>query len=185
MSMNFDVNQDYFHWLCEQVMIEQEDRAYWLLAKDLHRMPFYSLVPHDENRAMDGVTLREDYLSEINCPKYVRLDLEECTLLEMLVALARRMNYETEDAHREVDHTAKWFWEMMDNLGLSEFDDDNYVRDGEGLLQVDDILERLVERGYSRNGEGGLFPLRRPDCDQRKAEIWYQMNAYLMERDAG
>lgn len=183
MSMKFDVNQDYFHWLCELVNIEQEDTSYWLLAKDLHRMPFYSLVPHDENRAMDGVTLREDYLNMVNAAKYVRLDLDECTLLEMLVALAQRINYETEDAHREVDHTAKWFWEMMDNLGLSEFSDDNYVREN-GVVEVDDILERLVERGYSRNGRGGLFPLQRPECDQRKAEIWYQMNAYLLEKDA-
>lgn len=183
MNMSFDVNQDYFHWLCELVNVEQEDRAYWLLAKDLHRMPFYSLVPHDENRAMDGVELREDYLEMINGPKYLRLDLEECTVLEMMVALAQRMNYETEDAHQEEDRTAKWFWEMIRNLGLDGFSDENYVREN-GICRVDDVLERLVDRCYSRSGRGGLFPLRRPNCDQRKAEIWYQMNAYLMERDA-
>ena len=183
MGMNFDVNQDYFHWLCELVKVEQEDRSYWLLAKDLHRMPFYSLVPHDENRALDGVTLREDYLEMVNCPKYVRLDLEECTVLEMMVALAQRMDYETKDAHEDEDRTAEWFWEMVGNLGLTEFSDDNYVRDN-GICEVDEILEKLVERHYSRSGRGGLFPLRRPTCDQRKSEIWYQMNAYLMERDA-
>ena len=183
MDIGFDVNQDYFHWLCELVNVEQEDRSYWLLAKDLNRMPFYSLVPHDENRAMDGITLREEYLSMVNGPKYLTIDLDECTLLEMLVALAERINYETENADREEDHTVGWFWEMIDNLGLSSFSDDNYVREN-GVVRVDDILGRLVERGYAINGEGGLFPLKAPNCDQRKAEIWYQMNAYLLERDA-
>lgn len=183
MGMDFDVNQDYFHWLCELVKVEQEDRSYWLLAKDLHRMPFYSLVPHDENRAMDGVTLREDYLEMVNCPKYVQLDLGECTMLEMIVALAQRINYETEDTHRDVDRTAMWFWEMIGNLGLGDFTDENYVQEN-GMVEVDDILEKLVERNYRRSGKGGLFPLKWPKGDQRKTEIWYQMNAYLMERDA-
>ena len=183
MGMNFDVNQDYFHWLCEAVGIEQEDKAYWLLAKDLHRMPFYSLVPHDENRAMDGVMLRDEYLDEINCPKYVRIDLEDCTMLEMLVALAKRMDYETSNPRTEVNNTAGWFWEMMNNLGLSGFDDAHYVSQN-GLLDVDDILKRLVERTYSRDGTGGLFPLKWASGDQREAEIWFQMNAYLAERDA-
>lgn len=182
MGMDFDVNQDYFHWLCELVNVEQEEKSYWLLAKDLHRMPFYSLVPHDENRAMDGVTMREEYLNFVNCPKYVSIDLEECTVLEMLVALASRLNYETEGTHEEEDNTAEWFWEMIDNLGLTDFSDDNYVRE-DGIVKVDDILERLVQRRYAWNGKGGLFPLDSPQCDQRKAEIWYQMNAYLMERD--
>jgi hypothetical protein len=28
---------------------------------------------------------------------------------------------------------------------------------------------------------GGFFPLTHPNDDQRKVEIWYQMNAYLDE----
>ena len=183
MGMNFDVNQDYFHWLCEAVGIEREDKSYWLLAKDLHKMPFYSLVPHDEHRAMDGMMLRENYLEEINGPRYLRLDLGDCTMLEMLVALAQRMDYETSNARVEQDNTPEWFWEMIENLGLSGFDDENYVAEN-GMIEVDDILEKLVERGYSRDGKGGLFPLERAHGDQRKVEIWFQMQQYLQEREA-
>lgn len=183
MGLNFDVNQDYFHWLCELVGVEQEERSYWVLAKDLHRMPFYSLIPHDENRASDGIALREEYLSEINGPRYLRLDLGECTMLEMLIALSRRMDYETADPVYEQDNTAVLFWEMIDNLGLIEYDDASYA-DVRNRIRVSEILNNLIRRRYHRNGRGGLFPLKRPSCDQRKVEIWYQMNAYLMEKDA-
>lgn len=182
MCLEFDVNQDYFHWLCEMVGIEGEEKSYWLLAKDLHRMPFYSLVPHDENRALDGMSLRDEYLEEVNCPKYLRIDLGECTMLEMLIALSRRIDYEMSDSKVVSDDTRKWFWEMLDNLGLTAYSDDRYVDIG-GLDDVDEVLERLVERDYSRDGRGGLFPLRRPVEDQRNVEIWYQMSSYLLEKD--
>jgi hypothetical protein len=31
------------------------------------------------------------------------------------------------------------------------------------------------------DGSGGLFPLKNPQQNQRTTEIWYQMNAWLME----
>lgn len=183
--MRSDVYQDYFQWLCEMVHIDQEDRSYWILAKDLHQHPFYSLIPHDENRASDGLELREDYLHMINYPKYVSID-GECTVFEMLVALARRMDFETSDPYDKDDYhdrTAYWFWEMMDNLGLIVFSDDCYV-EYDGMANVERIIDRFLERRYSRSGDGGLFPLYRGRGDQRNVEIWYQMSAYLMEKEA-
>lgn len=178
----YDVEQDYFKWLCEQVDVDTEDRSYGLLAKDLHRTTFYSLVPHDENRAMDGISLREDYLGFINYPKYVELE-GECTVLEMLVALAKRMDFETSSLDDDTNQTSHWFWVMIDNLGLTPFDDENYVRLN-GMVKVDKVLSRFLERRYLRNGFGGLFPLERNRTDQRRTEIWYQMSEYLMEQEA-
>lgn len=181
----FDVEQDYFHWLCEMVHIEQEDKSYWILAKELHNRTFYSLIDHDENRAYDGIELREDYLREINYPKYVEIE-GDCSVLEMLIALARRMAFETGEPYdvddNEEDHTAYWFWEMMDNLDLSKYDDESYA-DLEGHLNVDFIIDNLLERDYKPNGTGGLFPLKKCRENQRKVELWYQMNAYLNERE--
>ena len=45
---------------------------------------------------------------------------------------------------------------------------------------VDQTLERFLERGYGRNGEGGLFTVDN-GRDMRNTEIWYQMNYYLRE----
>lgn len=184
MGFGIDVEQDYFHWLCELINAERDEDGYWLLAKKLHSEPFYSFVPHDENRAKDGLELREEYLSMTNYPKYVRLDIGDCTVLEMLIGLARRIDYETASAQVEVDNTDFWFWEMIRNLGLEDFSDSEYMlRNGD--VYVEEAIIRFLERKYFRNGKGGLFPLKNPTCDQRKIEIWYQMNNYLIERDAG
>lgn len=186
MASIYDIEQDYFHWLCEMVRIETEDRSYWLLAKDLHRRAFYPLVDHDENRASDGLELREEYLREVNYPKYYSIE-GDCSVLEMIIALARRIAFETSDPYDldiedDMDRTCYWFWEMMRNLGLDIYDDENYVENS-GYERVEVILSRFLDRDYKRNGDGGLFPLDGGSEDQRDVEIWYQMNAYLMEKD--
>ena len=186
-GLGFAYEQDYFHWLCELVHIDQEDASYWILAKDLYQKEFYSLVPHDENRGYDGIELREEYLRDIGYPKYLTID-GECSVLEMLIGLARRMDFETSDPYdldNGIDRTAYWFWEMMDNLGLSDFTDDAYAEmKDRAVVYVDWILENLLSRKYEPTGAGGLFPLS--DCheNQCNVEIWYQMNAYLLEKYA-
>lgn len=181
-GLGTDVEQDYFHWLCEMMDVERMDRAYWLLAKDLWQTPFYSLVPHDENRAMDGLALREEYLDETNYPRYIRLE-GECSVFEMLVALARRIDFEMSDPYVDGDDSCHWFWTMIENLDLADYDDEHYV-ELDGMIEVPEKLDRFLERTYRRNGKGGLFPLMRTSADQRKVEIWYQMNEYLMENEA-
>lgn len=185
-GMNFDVDQDYFHWLCEIVHADMEDCSYWLLMRDLHHKVFTPIVERDENRALDGLELREEYLDDSNFPKYVSID-GDCTLLEMMIALARRMDFETSDPYdldETVDRTAYWFWEMMDNLGLTKYSDDAYgtLKD-EATAYVDWAMDILVNRKYEPNGFGGLFPLEHCHENQCKVELWYQMHAYLNEQE--
>ena len=179
----YDIDQDYFHWLCELVHIDQEHASWWLVAKDLHRREFVPMLDRDENRAMDGFALRERFLDGERYSLRDHID-GECSVLEMLVALAQRMDFETSDAYSEDsnDRTAYWFWEMLDNLGLTAFDDDSYV-ELEGQTYVDKIIDDFVERRYDYDGEGGIFPLRYADRDQRRVELWYQMSAYLCEHE--
>lgn len=183
-NRDFDIDQNYFEWLCEMVHVDQGDRSWWILLKDLHNKTFYSLIPHDENRIYDGLELREDYMRELWYPKYEEIE-GDCSVLEMLIGLARRMDYETVDPYNddEPSHIVYWFWEMIDNLGLIVFDDESYVERG-GMHYVSHILNNLVERKYSRSGRGGLFPLLHNRKDQRRIEIWYQMSAYLLEKQA-
>lgn len=184
MSFLTDFEQDYFHWLCEMVGVDRGDRSWRILAKTLHEIEFFSLVDHDDNRGYDGMELREEYLRMTNYPKYVTLD-GACSVLEMMVALARRMSFETCDPYHSVDddvNADKWFWELMDNLGLSEFDDEHFYELG-GEWKVERIIDELLNRRYFSNGVGGLFPLKQPREDQRDVEIWYQMCAYLTEKE--
>ena len=177
------IKHEYFHWLCDIVKPEQESGSYHFLLTDLHEKEFISLVDHDENRAYDGIELRDEFLRELGYPKYTDIP-GECSVLEMMVGLARRMDFETADPYDYdiSDRTSHWFWEMVDNLGLSAFDDGNYDELG-GYSYVDSVLETLVERKYLEDGYGGLFPLKRPSGDQRKVELWYQMGAYLRENE--
>lgn len=181
---DYDINQDYFEWLCEMVHVDQIDRSYWILMRDLHNKKFVSFIPHDENRAYDGLELREDYLREIWYSKYEEIE-GECSVLEMLIGLARRIDYETTDPYDNdtTDKTVYWFWEMIDNLGLLQFDDESYV-ELNGTHYVNSIIDVFVKRKYKRNGLGGLFPLEKSHKDQRRIEIWYQMSAYLNEHQA-
>lgn len=193
-GLNYDIEQDYFHWLCEMVSIDQEHESWWILAKTLHSRKFYALVAHDENRAYDGLDLREEYLSKTGAPDYATVFPDEtdgeCSVFEMLIGLARRMEFETDDPYvydgdeRDRRTTGYWFWVMLDNLDLTRFSDQEYADNAEEAVSyIDWIVDRLLDRRYSANGEGGLFPLNHCHENQCKVEIWYQMSAYLMERN--
>ena len=176
-----ELKSGYFEWLCDLIQCDKIDKSWWLLCKDLYNRTFYPLVPHDENRASDGLELREEYLDYICCPSCYEID-GDCTVLEMLIGLARRMDFETSDPydHNAPDKTTFWFWEMVDNLGLLAFDDESYVELG-GMRYIDEVITRFIDRKYDPNGNGGLFPLSYSRDDQRDVEIWFQANAYLTE----
>ena len=172
------IKLDYFHWLCEIICVDQDRDSYWILAKALHNIAYFWSVPNDDNRGMDGLRLRDDYFDENPFNDAVVLD-EPCTMLEMLIGLARRIEEIMAEAGTD-DQTPKWFWEMMENLGLNRYTDANFsILYGDA--RVPHTVQIVLERSYKRNGEGGLFPLRRPKKDQRKVEIWYQMSTYLVE----
>lgn len=172
---------DYFHWLCEIININHNEDSYWLLAKALHGKEYYWTVPNDDNRGMDGLHLREKYLDENPCDfEFANLTIEgPCSMLEMLIALAMRADDIMAKPGRR-NQTSRWFWEIMDNLGLKKYTDADFV-DLYGTLNVNLILEVVLERSYKRNGQGGLFPLKNTKKDQKKVEIWYQMCTYLLE----
>lgn len=171
-----DIRQDYFQWLVDKVHGEN----HLLLMKDLHERPFIAIVDNDNNRAYDGIELREDYIAEeLDEEDAWKMDMSaECSVLEMLIALAKEMDFQL--AYDDEDRTDIHFWEMMENLNLTRFTDEEYVSEG-GVYMVDAILTDFLTRDYEPDGRGGIFPLRNPTKDQRGVELWYQMQAYLGE----
>ncbi|MCK4787431.1 MAG: hypothetical protein KAV87_26975 [Desulfobacteraceae bacterium] len=133
-------------------------------------------VPNDDNRAQDGLKLRErfEYETSIRLPH-----LGECTMLEFLIALAIRLNESVYD-HTYPNQETYWFWILMGALKLDEYDDSyDFTRIHD---EIQNIFMRLNRREYdSDGGNGGLFPLDDPIQDQRGVEVWYQMMAYLQE----
>lgn len=167
----------YYQWLLENVNTIVNDRSYLLLLRTLRDFEFYWVVPNDDNRIADAMELRVEY----DC-----LDLSgmKPSLLEVLIALSIRCEdmeiADCDDGECHPYEREYWFWLLITNLGLDKFDDENYyILDGPD--KIDEILQKFVDRKYEKNGEGGLFPLKNVQKDQRKIEIWYQMSAYMVE----
>lgn len=164
----------YFDWLC----ITINNRNYLELARALHSAEFRARIPADQNRGMDGMQLRVDFM-ERHGTFGSSVNRGSCTMLEFLIGIAKHMSflmYGNQSDHR----TAYYFWVLIRNLHLEKLNDDNwYSLNGE--FYVEDAVNRVVNRQYDRNGSGGLFPLRHPAQDQRKVEFWYQMHAWLGE----
>ncbi len=142
--------------------------------RQLYVKEFVWLIPNDDNRAEDGKALRYEFINEQGIDEVDQewLDLG-CSFLEMLIALARRAAFESDD------EVVEWFWRFIFNLGLNNHTDSAYTRETE--REVDNVLDTVIFRTYDADGLGGLFPLTHPRQDQRKVELWYQLAAYLTE----
>lgn len=143
-------------------------RSYTELLQYLSSKTFYAIMELDENREGWGLYLRRDLDYDIQGP---------CSMLEMLVGLAIRI--EEVDLHDwEVgDQTPVWFWTMIQNLGLIHQTDERF-----NYRKVDDIICRFLNRDYAPNGKGGLFILEDPTVDARDMTIWQQVQEWIMER---
>ena len=170
--MLLHLDSRYLTWMYQQVEDADSEFGYWDLLTLLHSLRFEWVIPLDDNRGMDGIGLRR-FFCEAND---IRPDegwlYEDCSFLEMLLALSRRMSMQTGWVTRQC------FWHILGNLNLTNETDEAYI-DAE---YVSDRIYDVVWRSYSYSGEGGMFPLDTPKKDQREVEILYQMYAYILER---
>lgn len=176
-----EVKKDYFKWLCDVVHAEE---SYSMLWQKLHSMDFVWVVDRDENRAEDGKYMR--YIFTIEKYNDMDVDFEEidqylsgpCSVMEFLVGLARRIEDDIMESVDLENRTYKWFHEMIDNLGLLDYDDKHYS-DGE----VDAIIHRFMSRKYAKNAPGNIFYLGHFSGPLfSNLEIWAQMQAYILEK---
>lgn len=164
-------HDEYFEWLMQ---IIEGPREYSYVLERLYNTEFYSPVPRDDNRAVDGVELRYMYQDETD-------DICEkdgcCSVLEMMIGLAMRIDNDYLYEYIYGDRTAEWFWEMMHNLRLDYYDDYNYDPD-----EVRYILEKFLDRKYGKHGQNSLFPCQFAGQKWKDLEIWYQLNRYILEK---
>ena len=166
----------YFDYLCREVGIGGLDgRPYRRLASWLLAKPFTSSVTGDQNRIADGMELRRGYS---DAPKGI------CRVLEVLVALCQKMVYMADGMVSDAENReAEWFMTMLENLGVASLTDDIWDRSASDAEEImTDQVGVWLRREYEYDGTGGIFPLDHPHDDQAKVELWYQMNAYLMEQ---
>ena len=166
----------YFDYLCREAGIggpqglPYRRMASWLLAK-----PFTSSVAGDKNRIADGMELRRGYS---DAPKGCG------RVLEVMVAMCQKLDYMAYGmVPANFGGPEAWFMRMIENLGVASLTDgvwDKSASDAEEIMQ--EQVGRWLDRDYEYDGTGGIFPLSHPNDDQAKVELWYQMNAYLMEQ---
>lgn len=145
----------------------------------MHHREFCYSIDLDGNRASDGVDLRYRFGDDNGYLQAVIadiLDVRGSSILEMMVALCIRCEESIMDDPDIGNRTTKWFFDMIDSLGLSDMTDENFDED-----RVNYILDVFLDREYEPNGKGGLFTLKHPRHDMRNAEIWYQCMWYLDE----
>lgn len=168
----------YLQWLYSQYADPDDTNkanSFWKLSLQLYKTPFVWLIPNDDNRLEDGVALRREFLDDQQIILTRRdagwIDLG-CSVLELIVGLARRLEYEAGGtAHY-------WFWVLLENIGLRGFNDSRpYLRG-----HIEEVLYAVIFRQYTPHGLGGFFPLQDPKEDQRYVELRYQMAAYVLER---
>lgn len=178
------MDETYFRWLVDLLGDDYLRNNYRKLFEKLYSTEFVWKIPFDENRAKDGLRLRETFAEEIG-EKWQKTgkngyfgaifdDFRPCSVLEMLVALAQRGADDILWEPDSEDKTGQLFWEMIENLGLDIYDDFHWFE-----KEVEHILYDFLERKYGSNGDGNAFVLR--TADPRKMDLWLQLNRYVIE----
>lgn len=177
-KVDFDIKKGYFEYLLD-VVCDREHMSidYIPLLDLLHSIKFKSIMERDENRIADGEHLRREFLDERDIDKEYLYEFDdmEVSVLEVLIGIAKRMESQLGNVTQK-DRTSERFWELLGNLGVEKYKSDNY--------KPENIREKVnvwMMRKYKKDGLGGIFPLRKPEFDQRTVEIWNQMSAYIWE----
>lgn len=129
------------------------------------KRPFLVVLKQDTNRALDGLEFRNEYEALFDIPALPG----ECTVLEVLIGLSRRIAFQLGTPAEEEELLLIWFHKLVKNLKLTN------------RLSTNERLSVWMERTFEADGRGSPFPLKRPNKDQRDVEMWYQMQNYIGE----
>ena len=168
----------YIHWVLKDKLglTDKEIHDNLCLVSALAQVEFVWRHPMDENRALDGLELRKDF--EYETGDYIDKSsglIYQCTMFEMLAALAIKCEDQLMRDSMTGDRTSKWFFEFLDNLDLLGCDE----RDVDHIIDTCDLFMR---------GKKDMFPLKKKGIKQANEQIWKQLMAYLNENytlDAG
>lgn len=173
------LNNAYFDWMYQLVYDEQylKGESYCRLFRLLRNIEFTYVIDMDGNRYEDGIDLRYRFASmnHIRQAEIVKhLDGQPCSILEMMIALAIRLEEHIMDDPNIGSRTGQWFWTMIANLGLDDMYDSQF-----DYKYTRSTIQKFLDREYERDGKGGLFTVKHCKFDLRDVEIWYQACWYL------
>jgi hypothetical protein len=168
----------YLDWLFALVESARPGQTFLYLFRALDRTKFQAdaRTPLDANRVSYALGLRKEFFHTYSIPYTDDFSEARISMLELLIQLAYDMG---EITSRE-DNIPSYFFELLDNLSIcvsdAEYTDIDAIDSAVYL-----VLQKVIKRRYSSRGL--LFPLKHPAADQRLVELWFQMNAYLIEQE--
>lgn len=170
---------DYLKWLERYVygtVTFKPTKSHSLLFETLYGIKFRvsPRTKNDSNRCEDGLAIRSLFIDATNYDGTFYTG--KCTVLELFVALADRMNYQVEKNHG----TRYWFESMMDNMGIL-YNDQILIDEPSHVYDIETIIGLWISKKYSSDGVGSPFPIKNDKIDHRQMEIWYQMMGYISE----
>lgn len=162
---------EYVHWVLRDRLglSNKEIRKIIPLVLALTEVEFVWRHPMDENRALEGLELRDDF--EYETGEYLDKGsglMPQCTFFEMLAGLAIRCESQLMRDSLSGDRTSKWFFEFLENLDILDCDE----RDVDKIV---DNCEAFMD------GDLDMFPMR-SGKKRKNEEIWKQLMAYLNEK---
>ncbi len=168
---------EYFEWLFK-IATNDKSRRYRELCGFLFSKDFYYTNEYDANRVGDGLNLRERFIDE---HRMSFMDMQalrgfKCSVLEMMIGLVLRCDETIMRDASHGDRTSLWFYKMICSLHLDMMDDEHFDED-----YCNVAIERMLNRQYLSNGDGGLFTVRKQNVDMRKEEYWYQAMIFFNE----
>lgn len=184
--MIHDIPIEYFRFLSMYCGIDFSQ--YFMLVSYLYSRDYYYILEIDENLAVDAWGYRDAFIMDNDLSPgeapwngtYSRSE-KFTSVLEVLIVLADRCDYTMYDWNNGHD-VDRWFYILLDNLGLSRFTDDNWTNDSE--IQIAQIIDIWLDRIFDQStAVGSPFPLKNPRAtDLRTVDFWSLGQFWLDER---
>lgn len=168
----------YFEWMTNKVFrFSDEINNYYKLLCYLNDIEYSYTLDRDINRYNDGLDLKKAFCSEVGVSRSNADYLgHQCSVLEMMVALAIRCEVSIMTDPAFGDRTWVWFMAMLQSMRLDMQTNDSYNE-----TYVEERISIMLNRTYDAYGDGALFIVRNPMLDMRQVEVWIQMNWFLSE----
>lgn len=185
---------EYFEWLVSKVTspVVPADESARAVMGALYGIRVRSLpMIDDEPRLIDGKQLRLEYEDErgasaIALEDAANPDADLCTVLEMLVALSRRMDDIMRDPLDPSSSVPNWFWGMVSTMvGQSYYPCCywSFPVNSATVHIVSDCALRFLGRQYDGSGHNGnIFVGLHPSVDIREMDIWTQACWFMSAR---
>lgn len=180
-----NLKDGYFRWMYDVVSDKTyfHHKDYIKLCDILNNIDYYYILSMDANRESDGISLRYRFGYEKGLPDTriaSELDNTPVSVLEIMVALAFRIEEDIVGSEDYGNRTGKWFYYMLDGLHLTSMYDSNPNFD---IGYINSRIETWLAREFYPNGNESPFYIQDPKEDLRTVDLWTQAMWFITENE--